>query len=121
VVARGRASKSIASRAHSEASLLPLTVPSHYGVWLHDDEGLLPPRPEPRERDPECAIEWLEPRLRFLLIVGGKLLAKGEFDDHLLAVAAKESRNASHDERQEMEWSLQGGRDTGGVGAAIRV
>ncbi|MCP5070201.1 MAG: hypothetical protein GY946_26840 [bacterium] len=72
-------------------------------------------------RASECAIERLEPRLRFLLIVGGKLLAKGEFDDHLLAVAAKESRNASHDERQEMEWSLHGDCDIGGLWAAIRV
>ena len=31
------------------------------------------------------------------------MLAKGEFDDQLLALAAKESRNASRDERQKIE------------------
>lgn len=78
-------------------------VPSHHRVRLDDDEDLLPPRPDPGERDPECAIEWGEPRLLFLLIVGGKLLAKGKLDDRLLAVATKESWNASHDECKEME------------------
>jgi hypothetical protein len=69
----------------------------------------------------EEAIEWGQPRLRLLLIVAGKLLPEGELDDHLLAVAAKESRNASHDECQEMERGLHGDRDVGGPEAAIRV
>jgi len=56
-----------------------------------------------------------------LLIVSGKLLAKGELDDDLLAVAAKEGQNTSHDECQEVEWVLPGDRDSGGFGAAIRV
>jgi hypothetical protein len=78
-------------------------MPANHSVWLHYNEGLFPPRPEPGERDPEGAIEWCQPRLRFQSIVGGKLLAKGELDDYLLAVAAKECGNASHDECQEME------------------
>ena len=56
-----------------------------------------------------------------MLIVGGKLLAKGEFDDHLLGVAAKEGGNATHDKCQEMEWGLHGDCETGGFGVAIRV
>ena len=98
-----------------------IAVPSHHRVRLDNDEGMLPPWPEPGERDPECAIERGQPGLRFHLIVGGKLLAKGEFDDDLLSVAAKESRNALHDERQEMEWSLHGDRDIGEFRALIRV
>jgi hypothetical protein len=39
----------------------------------------------------------------------------------LLAVAAKEGGNASHDECQEMEWGLHGDRDIGGLRAAIRA
>ena len=96
-------------------------MPSHHGVWLDDDPGLLPSRPERGECDPEGAIEWRQPRLRLLLIVSGKLLAKGELDDDLLAVAAKEGQNTSHDECQEVEWVLHGDRDSGGFGAAIRV
>ncbi len=55
------------------------------------------------------------------MIVGGKLLAQGERDNHLLAVATEEGRDASHDECQEVEWGLHGDRDIGGFGAAIRV
>jgi hypothetical protein len=66
-----------------------------------------------RERDPKYAIEWCQPRLRSPLIVGGKLLAKGELDEHLLAVATEEGRNTSHDECQGIEWGLHRGRDTG--------
>ena len=43
------------------------------------------------------------------------MLARGEFDDHLLAVAAEECGNASHSECQEMEWSLHGNRDLWGT------
>jgi len=78
-------------------------MPSHHRVRLDDDEGFLPPRPEPGERHSEGAIEWSQPRLRFQSIVGGKLLAKSELDDYLLAVAAKKCGNASHDECREME------------------
>jgi hypothetical protein len=55
------------------------------------------------------------------LIVGGKLLAQDKLNDHLLAAIAKERRNASHDECQEVEWDLPGDRDTEGLGAEIRV
>ena len=96
-------------------------VEANYGVWLDDDEGLLPPWPEPRERDPESAIEWRQPRLRLLQIIGGEPLAKGEPDDHLFAVTAEECGNTSHEECLEMEWGLHGDRDIGGLGAAIRV
>jgi len=55
------------------------------------------------------------------LIVGGKLLAQGKLNDHLLAAIAKKRWNAPHDECQEMEWGLHGDRDTEGLGAEIRV
>jgi hypothetical protein len=87
---------------------------------FQDNEGLPPSRPETGERDPKCAIEWCQSRLRFPLIVDGKLLAKGELNERLLAVATEEGRNASHDECQEMEWGPHGGPDIGVLGAAIR-
>ena len=40
--------------------------------------------------------------LRLLLVVCGELMAKSEFDDHLLAVASEEGRNASNDDCQEV-------------------
>jgi hypothetical protein len=61
------------------------------------------PRPEPGERDPEGAIERRQSRLRFLLIVCGKLLAKGKLNDHLLTVAPKEGGSAWHDQFQVVE------------------
>ncbi len=59
---------------------------------------MLPSRRESEEGNPEDAIERRDLGLGFLLAVGGKLLAEGQLDNHLLAVAAKESRSASHDE-----------------------
>src|SRR4030095_14804945 len=34
-----------------------LAVPADHGLWLDDDESVLPSRPEPREGDPEGAIQ----------------------------------------------------------------
>jgi hypothetical protein len=55
------------------------------------------------------------------MIVCGELLARSEFDDHLLTVASEEGRNASNDERHEVGKSLHRECDLAGSLAEIRV
>ena len=52
---------------------------------------------------PEDAIEWRYLGLGFLLAVCRELLAEGQLDNQLLAMAADEGRSATENECQEVE------------------
>ncbi len=56
-------------------------MPSHDDGELNDDQGLLPPRPDAAEREPEEPIGGSHPRARSLGREDGKLLAEGEVLD----------------------------------------
>jgi hypothetical protein len=75
-------------------------VPSNYGLGLDDDEAGLPARPAAGEDDPEGPIERGEPGTRRLGCVGRELLAEGELDDRLLALAPEEGGDDSYCEHR---------------------
>ncbi|HME69364.1 MAG TPA: hypothetical protein VKM54_05790 [Myxococcota bacterium] len=51
-------------------------MPSHDGLGLDDEEGILPAVPGPTQRDPEHAIFWREPGERLRLGQGVDLLTQ---------------------------------------------
>ena len=72
-----------------------LAMPADHGLGLDDDQYFLPARPELVECDPEGAIKGAESRRRSRLGVGGELLAKGKFDDHLLPAISEERQHTA--------------------------
>jgi len=53
-------------------------VPAHDGLWLHDNQGLAPARPDPRECDPEEAVRMSQAQARVAAFEDCKLLTKGK-------------------------------------------
>ncbi len=80
-----------------------LAMPSDHGFGPNDDQGLFPSRPELRQKDPEAPVGRSDPGSASPLCERGELLTKGEFNDHLLVSASKESRNTAKEDRQEFE------------------
>ena len=46
-------------------------------VWLDDDQGISPARPEAREKDPDEPVPLCETRSGFTTLVDGELVAQG--------------------------------------------
>ena len=55
-----------------------LAMPADHGLGLHDDQGVLPVRQQTRERDPECAVRFLQLGAFGLALHNGQLLSQGE-------------------------------------------
>jgi hypothetical protein len=54
---------------------LPRAVmPSHDSVWLDDDQGMAPARPESREQSPDKAVPFSQARPSFLSLVDRELM-----------------------------------------------
>jgi hypothetical protein len=84
-------------------------VPPDHSVWLDDDEGIFPLRPEPGQRNLKGAIQRREPGLRSRLGVRCELLAQSKFDDRLLIIASEEGETTAKKCRREIEQSLHRG------------
>ena len=74
-------------------------MPSDDGLWSNDYEVILPPRPEPRESDPESSIEWGESGSRAIMGVHRELLLKSHVDDRLLSMTSEEGEDAVKKQR----------------------
>ena len=70
-------------------------MPADDGVWLDDDRGVFPTRPDSGKQDPEGSIERSDPRLGSVQRESGELLTQSEFDDCLLIPTSEEGRNAA--------------------------
>jgi hypothetical protein len=70
-------------------------MPSDYGLRANDHEVVLPARPEPRERDPEPAIERGKPGTLAILSIDRELLAQGKLDDGLILTTSEEAERAT--------------------------
>jgi hypothetical protein len=70
-------------------------MPSDDGLWSNDYEVMLPPRPEPRESDPESG----ESGSRAIMGVHRELLLKSHVDDRLLSVTSEEGEDAVKKQR----------------------
>jgi hypothetical protein len=82
---------------------LPRSMPTNDGIRLDDYEDSLPSRPESKEGDPECSIEWGDPGSYLLLAVGGELLAEGQLDNDLLTLVPDEARSTTNNECQKVK------------------
>jgi hypothetical protein len=82
---------------------------------LDDDQNAPPARPEPRECDPEGAIERGQSRSRPPLHVDGELLPQGQLDNGLLPATPEERDETSGDRRQELEQRSHAGRNAARV------
>ena len=80
-------------------------MPADHGLWLNDDESALPSRPEPREGDPEGAIQQREMRSRMSMHEDRELLAQRELDDGLVLAAPEQSEDAPKDRDRESRYS----------------
>jgi hypothetical protein len=47
----------------------------YHGIWLYDDQGIRPPRPQTAKRDPKCPVQSEEVRPRLFTLEHGQLLA----------------------------------------------
>src|SRR5689334_14398802 len=62
------------TRAPAPIPTKPRSLPGHNSIWLHDDEHVLPTRPESPQRDPEQPIVHLHRRSRPLPLKHTQLL-----------------------------------------------
>ena len=76
-------------------------MPANHGVRLDDDKVVSPPRPEPKQHNPESAIHCCEPGLRPRLRVRCKLLPQGKLDYCLLIAASDECRAVAERQRND--------------------
>ena len=72
-------------------------MPASHGLRLDEHEGIIPPRPEQVERNPESSIGRCEARARLLLGVYRELLLQGELDDGLLSSSSDQGRQCSEE------------------------
>jgi hypothetical protein len=53
-------------------------MPADHGLGLHEDQGVLPLRPQPQQRDPECTVRFAELGALGLAVQNGELLPQRE-------------------------------------------
>ena len=86
-------------------------MPAGHGLGVDNEQRTLPARPDARKRDPERAIERVEPWPVLPLGVDSELLPQGQLHDGLLLATPEEREEASGDRRQKLEHPLHAGRD----------
>ena len=69
-------------------------MPANHGLWLDDDEGASPARPESEEGDPESSIGRCEAGTWAFLGVGRELLTESKLNHHLVAALSEQGRRA---------------------------
>jgi hypothetical protein len=50
-------------------------MPGHHGIWLYDDQGIQPPRPQTAKGEPKCSIKMARVRPRLFTLEHDQLLA----------------------------------------------
>ena len=53
-------------------------MPADHSLGLHEDQDTLPVWPQARERDPECAVRFVELGAFAVSMQNGQLLSQGE-------------------------------------------
>jgi hypothetical protein len=81
-----------------------LAVPADHRLWLNDEEGAPPSRPEPGKGDPEGTIQRRETRSRMSMREDRELLAQRELDDRLVLAAPEQSEDAPKNRDRESHY-----------------
>jgi len=73
--ADARATKAFRPRSPSPEQAKPSTMPGHHSIWLYDDQGIRPPRPQTAKGDPKCPVKIAKVRPRLFPLEHDQLLA----------------------------------------------
>src|SRR4030095_10742917 len=74
--ADARATKAFRPRSPSPEQAKPSTMPGHHSIWLYDDQGIRPPRPQTAKGDPKCPVKIAKVRPRLFPLEHDQLLAQ---------------------------------------------
>jgi len=76
-------------------------VPPHDGLGLHENHGLAPTRPDPRERDPEEAVRMNQVRARVAALEDRQLLTKGKVFKDEIATNAESGAKVAEEAQED--------------------
>ena len=73
--ADARATEAFRPRSPAPKQAKPSTMPGCQGIWLYDDQGIRPPRPQTAKGDPKCSVKIAKARPRLFTLAHNQLLA----------------------------------------------